>query len=87
VALNIHICIGQLLAESPKEKSYRVLDSKHLLAMAAIAQWCLETGWIPWWGSPLMVLQSLLYFFVPVLPLERNISGLKTLRCVGSLIP
>ena len=31
-------------------------------------------------------LQSLFHFFVPVLPLDRNISGLKTLRWVGGLI-
>ena len=32
-------------------------------------------------------LQSLFHFFVPVLPLDRNISGLKTLIWVGSPIP
>jgi hypothetical protein len=33
------------------------------------------------------VLQSLFNFFVPVFPLDRNISGLKILRWVGGPIP
>jgi hypothetical protein len=46
--------------------------------------WCLLTGWIPKWDGPWMALPSIsapfFFFFVPVFPLDRNISGLKTLR-------
>jgi hypothetical protein len=40
-------------------------------------------GGIPGWPF----FQSLLHFFVPVFPLDRSISGLKTLRWVGGPIP
>jgi hypothetical protein len=52
--------------------------------------WCLQTGWIPRWGTPQLALPSVsapFFFFVPVLLLDRNISGLKTLKWVGSFIP
>ena len=42
----------------------------------------------PRWGSPCLTLPSVLVpFFVPVHPLDRNISRLKTVRWEGSPIP
>jgi hypothetical protein len=51
--------------------------------------WCLQTGWIARWGGPQMDIPSVSdpFFFVPVFPLDRNISGWKTLRWVGGPIP
>jgi hypothetical protein len=44
----------QLLAEPPQEQSYQIPVKKRLLATV----WCLQTGWIPKWGSPRMALPS-----------------------------
>jgi hypothetical protein len=54
----------------------------------SVRVWYLQTGWIPWWGSPWMALSSVSApFFVHVFPVDRNISGLKILRWVGGPIP
>jgi hypothetical protein len=37
LAASIHICIGQLLAELPKEQPHQVPVSKHLLATATVS--------------------------------------------------
>ena len=45
-------------------------------------------GWIPRWGGLWMAFPSVsVHFFVPVFPLDMNISELKILRCVGGSIP
>jgi hypothetical protein len=44
--------------------------------------WCLQMWWIPRWGGIWMDFASVSapFFFVPVFPLDSNISGLKFLR-------
>jgi hypothetical protein len=43
----------------------------------SVKVWCLQTGWIPMWGSPRMALPSFsALLLVYVFSLERNISGL-----------
>jgi hypothetical protein len=50
--------------------------------------WCLQTLLIHRWDSPRLALPSVsVPFSVPVLPLDRNISGLKYLRCLGGPTP
>jgi hypothetical protein len=50
--------------------------------------WCLQMGWIPRWGSLWMTFPSAsVPFFVPVFPLDRNISRLTILTSVDGLIP
>jgi hypothetical protein len=80
-----------LLASPPKELLYQVPVSKCLLATATMLRFgvCRELGSLGGVVSGWPFLQSLLHFFsfVSVFPLDRNISGLKTLTWVGSLIP
>lgn len=79
LAPSIDICIGQLLAEAPKEHPHQVPVSSGARGLVSV-----DTRW----GSPLMDLLSIAApFFVPVFSLDRNISPLKTLRWVGSPIP
>lgn len=50
--------------------------------------WCLQTWWISRWVGPQMTLPSVSApFFVPVLPLDRNISGLKNFEVGGWPLP
>jgi hypothetical protein len=50
--------------------------------------WCLHVGWIARWDSLWVAFPSVsALLFVPVLPLDRNNSGLKFWRWVGSSIP
>ena len=73
------IFIGQLLAAPPQNPPHQVFVSKHLLTTASVSN--LESvdlspgGTFSGWSF----LQSV-SIFVPVLPYDRNISGLKTLR-------
>jgi hypothetical protein len=52
---------------------------------------CLQMGRIPGGQGRAVsgwhILQFLFHLFVPVFPLDRNISGLKLLRCMGNPIP
>ena len=74
-----------MLAGPPKERPYQVPDSKGLLIRATVKSLVSADkmdspdGTIPGW----LFLQALLHFFVPFLPLNGNISGLKTLRWVS----
>jgi hypothetical protein len=53
----------------------------------SVGVWWLCMGWIPIWGGPWMAfLQSLLHFFVPAFPLDKNNSESKFLRLVGGPI-
>jgi hypothetical protein len=68
-----------------REQSYQDPVSKYLLARATMAAdkmdlqvWCSLDG---------TSISLYAIFFVPVFPLDKNISGLKTLRCVGVPIP
>jgi hypothetical protein len=81
LAPSIHICIDQLLAELPKEQLYQVPVSKHLLATAKMHADRTDPQSL---DGPSFSLSSI---FVPLFPLDRNISGLKTLRWVGGTIP
>ena len=89
LAVSICISIGQVLVESLREQPYQARVSKHFLALAIVSGF----GVYRWDGSLGGVisewpfLQSLFHFFVLVFPLDKNISGLKILRCVGGPIP
>jgi hypothetical protein len=82
---NICICIGQEVAELHRKQPYQVPVSKLLLVTATVQRFsvCRQDGspgravcrW-PFLQSPLHVI-----------PLDRNISGLKVLRWAGGPIP
>ena len=77
-----HICISQLLAETPKEQLSQITIPKHHLATVT-GVWCLQTGGaVPRWPF----LQSLLQF-CSRFSLDRKIFGLKTLKWVAGIIP
>jgi hypothetical protein len=67
----------------------KIFVSKHFLASAIMWGFgvCRWDGSLGGTVSGWPFLQFLFHFFVPVFPLDRNISGLKTLRCVGGPIP
>jgi hypothetical protein len=72
----------------PRSSHSRFLSASDSCQWQHCRVWCLKTGWIPRWGSPWMVLPSVsVPRFVLVLPLDRNISELKTLRWVYGPIP
>jgi hypothetical protein len=85
----ILICIGQLLAGHPQELSYPVPVRKCLLTTATelglVSEDMMDVS--PGGAFPVGPSFSLCFIFVPALSLDRNISGLKTLRCVGGPIP
>jgi len=67
---------------------FRILSARTSWPQQRCWVWCLQTWWMPRWGSPWLTLPSVsVPFFVPVLPLDRNISGLKILRWVSVPIP
>jgi hypothetical protein len=80
LAPSIHICIGQLLVEPLKESHTRFLTASDSWQWQ---QWGLVSTdrMYPQVGQSWMAHSSVSApFFVPVLPLDRNISGIKTLR-------
>jgi hypothetical protein len=85
LALSILICIGQLLPGPPKEPSHQVSVSKLLLTAATVSGLVSADMMDPQVVESSDV--SLSSIFVSVLHRDRNISGLKTLRWVGSPIP
>jgi hypothetical protein len=88
LAPSIHICIGYLLAGPPKEQPHQVPVCKCLLITATVLGLVSVDRMEPQVGqSPDGPSFSLCSIFVPVLPLNRNISGLKILRWMGAPIP
>jgi hypothetical protein len=62
----------------PKELQHLVPICKRLLTTATLLVWCLQAWCIPRWDCSKVVPSfSICSIFVPVLPLDRNISGLK----------
>jgi len=51
LALSIHLCICQALAEPLRRQLYQAPVRKHLASTISVWVWCLYMGWIPWWGS------------------------------------
>jgi hypothetical protein len=96
LAPSIHLCIGQLLTGPPQELPYLVPLCKHLLTTATVldlvsTHMMYPSGEAVPWLALLLVSGFVCLFvcfvflfvclFVSVLPVERNISGLKkTLR-------
>ena len=88
LAVSIYVCIGQVLTEHFRGHLYQVPDSKHFLASAIV--WgcgvCKWDGSLGGWS-----LDGLSFTFcsnfVPIFPLDRNISELKILRCMGGPTP
>jgi hypothetical protein len=85
LAPSIHIFICQLLAEPPRKQDITGLCQRAPLGNSnSVSRQDGSLGRVfPKWPF----LQSLLHIFVHVFPLDRNISGLKTLRWVGDPIP
>jgi hypothetical protein len=85
LAVNIHICIGQMVVEPlRKQRCQQVLHGSSNTGGFGICSWDEPLGrMVSGWPF----LQSLFHFFVPVFPLNRNISELKILRCLGGPIP
>ena len=85
LAMSSCISIGQALIEPLREQPYQAPVFKCFLVSVivwgvGVYRWgVVITGW--------PFLYPLFYFFVPVFPLDRNISGLKFLRCVGGPTP
>ena len=89
LAVSICICISQVRAEPLREQPYPAPVSKPFLASAIVWQvvvcrWDVSLGGVV---SGWPFLQSLFHICGPVYPSDRNISGLKLLRCVGGPIP
>ena len=89
LAVNICICLSQMLIESLRGQPSQAPICKHFLTSAKVSRF----GVCRWDGSHGGVVsgwtyfQCLLHFFVPVFPLDGNNSGLKFLRWVGGPIP
>ena len=83
VVPGIHIYIGQLLARPPKEQSHQVPVSKHLLTTEIVLDLVSADMIDPQVALPPVSAP----FFVPFLHLDRNVPGLKTLRCLGNRPP
>jgi hypothetical protein len=83
LALSICICIGQALAQPLREQLYQAPVGKHFLASAKVSSLVLQMGWIYRQDGLLMAFPSVsVPFFVPLLPLDRDHSGLTFLRWV-----
>ena len=80
--VSICICIDQVLVEPLREQLYQAPVSKHFLASAIVLGVGdnRSDGFLVMVVSRWPILQSLFQFFVPIFPLERNISGFKILR-------